>query len=73
MIPPLPSAFSFIVRPASRNLAPNALRAPKLAPTSQICSLAFEPAAATVKGSSGENTVEKTFPCKRQKKDYLLI
>lgn len=66
--PPLPSAFSLSVRPASRNLAPNALRAPKLAPTSQICSFAFEPAAATVKGSSGEKTVEKTLPYERQKK-----
>ena len=32
------------------------------APTSQICSLAFDPAAATVSGSSGEKTAENTLP-----------
>jgi len=64
--PPLPSSFSFNARPASRSFAPNALRAPKVAPTSHIWSLAFDPAAASVRGSSGDHTVENTLPCEKR-------
>jgi hypothetical protein len=46
-------------------LGPNAFRAPAFAPTSQICSFAFEPAAATVSGSSGEKEAVKTLPYSR--------
>ena len=58
-----PFFFSFNARPASESLVPKTLRAPKFAPTSQICNLAFEPAAASVKGSSGDHTAENTSPC----------
>ena len=60
MTPPL--FRSFIACPASANLAPNTFRAPKFVPTSQICNFAFEPAAASVNGSSGDHTAEKTSP-----------
>lgn len=55
--------FSFRTFPASESLDANAFRAPRFAPTSQICSFAFDPAAAIVSGSSGEKTAENTLPC----------
>ena len=59
--------FSFNTLPASESLDANAFRAPRFAPTSQICSLALDPAAAIVSGSSGEKTAENTFPyCLRE-------
>ena len=56
--------FSLSTFPASESLDANAFRAPRVAPTSQTCSLAFDPAAAIVSGSSGEKTAENTFPCR---------
>ena len=55
--------FSFSTFPASESLDANAFRAPAFAPTSQIWSLALDPAAAIVSGSSGEKTAENTLPC----------
>lgn len=48
--------------PASRSLPEKVLRTPELVAISQICSLALEPAAARVRGSSGDQVVEKTLP-----------
>lgn len=62
MTPPL--CFSLIVLPASASLGPNTFRAPAFAPTSHTCSLAFEPAAARVSGSSGDHEVAKILPWK---------
>ena len=57
--------FSLSTFPASESLDANAFRAPAFVPTSQICSLAFDPAAAIVRGSSGEKTAENTLPYRR--------
>jgi hypothetical protein len=61
MTPPPSRARSS--RPAAASRGANALRAPALAPTSQIWRRAFEPAAASVSGSSGDHAVVKTLPC----------
>jgi len=59
----------FFISPSSLpyffSLSPNAFRAPRLEATSQIWTVAFDPAAASVKGvsGSGENPVVNTLPC----------
>ena len=63
MTPPL--CFSLSTLPASASFGPRTLRAPAFAPTSQTCSFAFDPAAASVRGSSGDHEVEKTLPYNR--------
>jgi hypothetical protein len=58
-----PSGRSLRALPASLNLEPNTVLADWLAPMSQICTLAAEPAAARVRGESGEKPRVKTLPC----------
>ena len=60
MTPPL--CFSLSTLPAAATLGPRTLRAPAFAPMSQTCSFAFDPAAARVRGSSGDQEVENTLP-----------
>lgn len=57
------SLASLSSRPAFLSLWPNAFRAPALDARSQTWSLALDPAAARVRGVSGEKLREKTLPC----------
>jgi hypothetical protein len=54
-------------------LGPKTFLAPKLAPTSQICNFAFEPAAARVNGSSGEKIAEKTLPYTKWERQCSVV
>jgi hypothetical protein len=54
--------------PCRLNRSPNAFLAPWLLATSQTCTVAFDPAAASVSGvsGSGEKRAVKILPCSRQ-------